>query len=32
VMTPLYLAHLNNFIPHNLSQGINDLDRVVSVG
>jgi hypothetical protein len=32
VMAPLYLAHLNHFIPGDSSQSINDLDGIFHVG
>jgi hypothetical protein len=30
-MAPLDFAHFNHFIPGDSSQGINDLDRILSV-
>jgi hypothetical protein len=32
VMTPLYLAHLNHFVPGDSGQVIDDLDRIFRVG
>jgi hypothetical protein len=32
VMNPLYFAHFDHFVPGELGQGINDLNRVLCIG